>query len=321
MRVIKDKRVALTSTSRPDAPRPRPLRRGRPRAGRDLPGGPLRGPRRSGARRQGRAPRPRPLRPGRRRGDRGGGDRARPARRAGRARRRPAHHQQRRRHLLAQRRRRSRSSSRAGSAAATRDSYASLVVSPVADDEGGKKRRGFHYTAKRYLGALDAPEDGGPRGRAPHAAQARRAEGADLRGAGRLRSRRGARDPRPDGGVRERRGPSGASRATSSGARARAWRAISSPSSTTRSSRAAPGSRPFDGEGLAPRRNVVVEQGVLRTYLCDSYSARKLGRASTASASRGGERRRRPLDVELPPPADRAPRRPTSSPRPRAAST
>jgi PmbA protein len=49
----------------------------------------------------------------------------------------------------------------------------------------------------------------------------------------------------------------------------------------------APGSRPFDGEGLASRRNVVVERGVLRTYLCDSYAARKLGRESTASATRG----------------------------------
>lgn len=49
-----------------------------------------------------------------------------------------------------------------------------------------------------------------------------------------------------------------------------------------------PGSRTHDGEGLASRKNVVVEKGVLRTYLCDSYAARKLGRASTASASRGG---------------------------------
>src|SRR5205807_3440110 len=48
-----------------------------------------------------------------------------------------------------------------------------------------------------------------------------------------------------------------------------------------------PGSRPFDGEGLASRKNVVVENGILRTYLCDSYAARKLGRQSTGSASRG----------------------------------
>jgi PmbA protein len=49
-----------------------------------------------------------------------------------------------------------------------------------------------------------------------------------------------------------------------------------------------PGSRPFDGEGLAARRNVVVEKGILKTYLCDSYSARKLDHAPTGSASRGG---------------------------------
>jgi len=34
--------------------------------------------------------------------------------------------------------------------------------------------------------------------------------------------------------------------------------------------------------------NVVVEDGILKTFLLDSYSARKLDRQSTASASRGG---------------------------------
>jgi PmbA protein len=45
-------------------------------------------------------------------------------------------------------------------------------------------------------------------------------------------------------------------------------------------------SRPFDGEGLPTRRNVVVERGVLRSWLLDSYSARKLGLAPTGNASR-----------------------------------
>jgi len=49
----------------------------------------------------------------------------------------------------------------------------------------------------------------------------------------------------------------------------------------------APGSRPFDGEGLPARVNLLVENGTLKTYLCDSYSARKLGRASSGNASRG----------------------------------
>lgn len=48
-----------------------------------------------------------------------------------------------------------------------------------------------------------------------------------------------------------------------------------------------PGSRPFDGEGFASRLNQVVSEGRLQTFLLDTYSARKLGRESTASASRG----------------------------------
>ena len=45
-------------------------------------------------------------------------------------------------------------------------------------------------------------------------------------------------------------------------------------------------SRPYDGEGLATRRTAVVEQGVLSSYLLDTYSARKLGLKSTRNAAR-----------------------------------
>jgi PmbA protein len=47
------------------------------------------------------------------------------------------------------------------------------------------------------------------------------------------------------------------------------------------------GSRPFDGEGLPTRRNVPLERGVLRHFVCDSYSARKIGARPTGSARRG----------------------------------
>jgi len=47
------------------------------------------------------------------------------------------------------------------------------------------------------------------------------------------------------------------------------------------------GSRPFDGEGSPTRRNVPLERGVLRHWLCDAYSARKVGARSTGSARRG----------------------------------
>ncbi|MGH9862552.1 MAG: TldD/PmbA family protein [Candidatus Acidiferrales bacterium] len=49
------------------------------------------------------------------------------------------------------------------------------------------------------------------------------------------------------------------------------------------------GSRPFDGEGVACRKTVVVENGVLHNYLCGTYSARKLGRRSTGNGAGNGE--------------------------------
>ena len=48
------------------------------------------------------------------------------------------------------------------------------------------------------------------------------------------------------------------------------------------------GSHPFDSDGLPCRRTVVVERGVLRSYLCNIYAARKLGLESTGSADGGG---------------------------------
>jgi len=48
------------------------------------------------------------------------------------------------------------------------------------------------------------------------------------------------------------------------------------------------GSRPFDGEGLATRRTVLVGEGKLETYLLDTYSGRKLGLPSTHHATRDG---------------------------------
>jgi PmbA protein len=47
------------------------------------------------------------------------------------------------------------------------------------------------------------------------------------------------------------------------------------------------GTTPFDGEGLPTRRTVLVENGVLKTYVMNAYTARKLGMKSTGNASRG----------------------------------
>lgn len=48
------------------------------------------------------------------------------------------------------------------------------------------------------------------------------------------------------------------------------------------------GTSPFDGEGVATRRTSVVERGILRSFLYDTYYARRLGAASTGNASGGG---------------------------------
>jgi PmbA protein len=46
-------------------------------------------------------------------------------------------------------------------------------------------------------------------------------------------------------------------------------------------------SHPFDGEGLAPVRRALIEDGVLTTWLLDLRSGRQLGLASTGHARRG----------------------------------
>jgi PmbA protein len=47
------------------------------------------------------------------------------------------------------------------------------------------------------------------------------------------------------------------------------------------------GTSPFDDEGVPSRRTVVIERGVLRSWLLNSYTARKLGMRTTGNAARG----------------------------------
>jgi PmbA protein len=47
------------------------------------------------------------------------------------------------------------------------------------------------------------------------------------------------------------------------------------------------GTSPFDDEGVPSRRTVIIERGVLKNYLLNTYAARKLGMKTTGSASRG----------------------------------
>jgi PmbA protein len=174
-----------------------------------------------------------------------------------------------------------------GFRAAYKGSYASLSVVPVADDEGGKKRRGYHWTAKRFLGEMDDAAKVGEEA----ARRTVRKLGAKSVATGEFpvvfdpdaaRSIlgmlagciMGSQIWRKSSYLVGREGTQVASDLVN----------VTDDPLILR----APGSRPHDGEGLPSRKNVVVEKGILRTYLCDSYSARKLGRESTGSAARGG---------------------------------
>jgi len=48
------------------------------------------------------------------------------------------------------------------------------------------------------------------------------------------------------------------------------------------------GTSPFDSEGVPTRRTVVVDGGILRNFLCNTYAARKLGLVTTGNADGPG---------------------------------
>jgi PmbA protein len=47
------------------------------------------------------------------------------------------------------------------------------------------------------------------------------------------------------------------------------------------------GTSPFDDEGVPTRRTVVIDRGILKSFLLNTYTARKLGLRTTGNAARG----------------------------------
>lgn len=176
--------------------------------------------------------------------------------------------------------------SSAGFSGGVRGTSMSLVVQPVCDDAEGKKRNGSHWTASRFRSGLLDPEAVGLE--------------AARRTTAKLGSRKIATCQVPavfsPEAARSLLGhlasviSGGAVWRQNSYLATREGTPVASPLVTVMDHPLlprGPGSRPFDGEGLAARPNVVVSAGVLRTFLCDTYAARKLGRSSTGSAGRG----------------------------------
>jgi PmbA protein len=174
-----------------------------------------------------------------------------------------------------------------GFTAVRRGSFASLSVVPVVEDEGGKKRRGHYWTGHRHWDGLESVERVGQRAaertlRQLGARKVPTCHAPIIFDADAARSLLSSFVGCALGGSVWRRSSYLADREGSRVA-SPLVNVIDDPLIPR-----GPGSRAFDGEGLASRRNVVVEEGVLRTFLLDSYCARKLGKASTASAGRSG---------------------------------
>ena len=170
---------------------------------------------------------------------------------------------------------------------AVRGSYASLHTVPVVEDVGGKKRRGFYWTAKRHQEDLESEEAVGIE--------------ATRRTLAKLGSKKVATGDYPiifdPDAARSLLGTfsgtilGGALWRKSSYLLDRLGTQVASGLVTIVDDPTlvrGPGSKAFDGEGLRTRKNIVVNAGELQTYLLDCYSARKLNLKPTGNASRGG---------------------------------
>jgi PmbA protein len=167
-----------------------------------------------------------------------------------------------------------------------RSSYCSISAVPIASDEAGNMQRDYWYSVARTLAKLESPEEVG-----------RIAAERTLR-------RLGARK------VKTQKVPVVFDRQTAGALLDHIFDAVNGDAIYRHASFLAGklgqktfgsnltvvddgtmvggfGSRPFDGEGVPTRRTTVIENGELKSYLLNTYTARKLGLATTGNASRG----------------------------------
>jgi PmbA protein len=167
-----------------------------------------------------------------------------------------------------------------------RRSYCSVAAMPIAQTEQGGMQRDYWFSSARTLAKLASPESIG-------AEAARRT----LR---RLNARRVATQRVPIvfapeiarslvGNIFEAANGDSVYRGASFWAN-QLGKQVASQNVTVIDDGTIPGlfgTAPFDGEGLPTRRTVIVENGVLKNYLLNSYTGRKLNMQSTGNASRG----------------------------------
>jgi PmbA protein len=167
-----------------------------------------------------------------------------------------------------------------------RRSYCSVSAVPIAQEENGAMQRDYWFSVARSLKLLESPEDIGKK-----AAQ-------------RTLRRLGARkvktqqvpvifDPLVATSILEHifEGVNGDSVYRGASFLAgKLSQSIASPNVTViddGTMHGGFGTSPFDGEGVPTRRTMVIEKGVLTSYLLNTYTAKKLGLQTTGNASRG----------------------------------
>jgi PmbA protein len=167
-----------------------------------------------------------------------------------------------------------------------RRSYCSVAAVPIAQDEQGNMQRDYWYSVARSLSRLDSAEQVGKEA------------------ARRTLRRLGARkvktahvpvvfDPMVANSILEHifEGVNGDSVYRGASFLAgELGQKIAGPNVTVIDDGTMPGgfgTTPFDGEGIPSRRTVVIEGGILNSYLLNTYTAKKLGLKTTANASRG----------------------------------
>ena len=167
-----------------------------------------------------------------------------------------------------------------------RRSYCSVAAIPIAQDENGAMQRDYWYSVSRNLDRLESPE---------HIGKVAAQRALRRLGARKVKTQEVPVifDPLVAASILEHifEGVNGDS----------VYRGASFLAGKLGQKIAAPGvtviddgtivggfgTSPFDGEGIPTRRTLVIENGVLTSYLLNTYTAKKLGLQTTANASRG----------------------------------
>jgi PmbA protein len=167
-----------------------------------------------------------------------------------------------------------------------RRSYCSVAAVPIAQTEQGAMQRDYWYSVARTLKKLDAPEKVGKIAaeRTLRRLGARKAKTAQVPV---------IFDPMVSSSILEHifEGVNGDSVYRGASFLAgKLGQKIAGANVTVIDDGTMPGgfgTSPFDGEGVPTRRTVVIENGVLNSYLLNTYTAKKLKLQTTGNAARG----------------------------------